>query len=220
MFLPQVTIVTDWFDKRLSFATGIAVCGSGFGMAIFALMSDWLIQEFTWRGAMLILASLMFLCVFFSATFREPPYKRAAKEKLQKEVSFKAAVKESLNFRVLGNPMFAYFVLINTIASLVYYVPLLLTSDRLIRLGLGNSRDGATLMVFFGLSNGVARTAFGYISDMRGVNRTIMYAIAVISMGIVVALTNMATALTHMQILYVGLGITEGKWPFAVLTRN
>src|SRR5699024_1465955 len=166
MFLPQVTIVTEWFDKRLSFATGIAVCGSGFGMAIFALMSDWLIHEFSWRGAMLILSAMMFLCVFFAATFRDPPYKQIANANSQKEFSIRSAIKETFNFRILSNPMFAYFVIINTIASLVYYVPLLLTHDRLVRLELGNSRDGAVLMVFFGISNGIARTLFGYISDM------------------------------------------------------
>ena len=211
IFLPQVTIVTEWFDKRLSFATGIAVCGSGFGMAIFALMSDWLIQEFNWRGAMLILAVMMFLCVLFSCTFRDPPYKRVANEKLRREASFKNAIRETFNFKILRNPIFAYFVIINSIASAAYYVPMLITTDRITRLKLGNTRDAAGLWVFFGISNGIARTVFGYISDMPGVNRTLLYAMAVFSMGVVMAFTNFASSLVQMQMLYIGLGITEGK---------
>lgn len=207
MFLPQVTIVAEWFDKRLSFATGIAVCGSGFGMAIFALVSEMLIDKFTWKIAMLILAGLMSTCVFFAWTFTEPPNKPKLKPK---EATFTNALKETFNFTILRNPLFVYFVILNFIGSSVYYVPLILTSDRMIRLGFGNRQNGASLMVFFGISNGIARTFFGYLSDFKGVNRTLLYGFGIILMGIVVALTTLASSLVHMQVLYVGLGITEG----------
>lgn len=212
MFLPQVTIVTDWFDKRLSFATGIAVCGSGFGMAIFALVSDHFIQYLNWKGAMLVLASLMSLCVFFALTFQDPPNKVALNAKMKKEATFKGAIKETFNFKILRNPFFAYFVAVNTLNSLVYYLPLILTSDRMIRLGFGVSRDGALLMVYFGFSNAFSRSFFGFISDLPGVNRTLLYGVSVTAMGVVVALTTFANSLIHMQLLYVGLGITEGQF--------
>lgn len=206
-----MTIVTDWFDKRLSFATGIAVCGSGFGMAIFALVSDHFIQYLNWKGAMLILAALMSLCILFALTFQDPPYKVALNAKVQKEATFRRAIKETFNFKILRNPFFAYFVAVNTLNSLVYYLPLILTSDRMIRLGFGNSRDGASLMVFFGLSNAFSRSFFGFMADLPGVNRTLLYGVSVTAMGVVVAVTTFASNLIHMQLLYVGLGITEGQ---------
>ncbi|KAJ6215728.1 hypothetical protein RDWZM_010228 [Blomia tropicalis] len=281
MFLPQVTIVTEWFDRRLAFATGIAVCGSGFGMAFFALISDWLIEMFAWRGAMLILAGTMALCAISSATFIEPPYKQWQRRR-QRQLPLKCSAKnknnvkktttttktidrsiminsinhtnldvktlplpssierisstnnkneknknkktktnnkatlihraigEALNFSVMKDRTFLYFVIANSIGSVVYYVPMLITTDRVVRSEMGNTRDGATLMVFFGLANGLSRTGFGYISDWKNINRVFLYSAAVMSMGIIVAGTNLANTLASMQLLYIAFGITEG----------
>ena len=210
MFLPQVTIITEWFDKRLAFATGIAVCGSGIGIAFFALLSDWLIEQYSWKEAMLILAVMIFLCIFFAATFTDSPYKREQQKIMIERKSFKNAMRQTFNFNILKEPLFLYFVIANSISSAVYYVPLILNSDRLIRLGFGNSRDGSMLMIFFGLANGMSRTFFGYISDISTMKRTFMYALSVITMGLVVGMTTLATNLSHMQFFYVAFGITEG----------
>lgn len=55
-FVAAVVIVAYYFDKRRSFATGLSVCGSGIGTFIFAPLTQYLIDEYGWRGATLILA--------------------------------------------------------------------------------------------------------------------------------------------------------------------
>lgn len=52
---------------------GIAVAGSGIGTFIFAPLTDWLIQEYSWRGALVIIGGLMLNFVVCGAIFRPLP---------------------------------------------------------------------------------------------------------------------------------------------------
>ncbi|OAD51996.1 Monocarboxylate transporter 12 [Eufriesea mexicana] len=57
-FVAAVVIVAYYFDKKRSFATGLSVCGSGIGTFIFAPVTQYLLDEYGWRGSTLILAGL------------------------------------------------------------------------------------------------------------------------------------------------------------------
>ncbi|CAG2164537.1 unnamed protein product [Oppiella nova] len=99
LYLPQVMIVTYWFDKRLSLATGIGVCGTGIGIAIFALLSDHLIETYGWKGAMLLLSGLMFSCIAFSSLFRKVDY-------MEEKSHLKTALTETFDFHILTDVVF------------------------------------------------------------------------------------------------------------------
>jgi MFS family permease len=60
-------------------ATGIAVCGSGLGTFLFAPLTEYLIYEYGWRGAMLIIAGLVLNCAILGALFRPVPTVRESK---------------------------------------------------------------------------------------------------------------------------------------------
>lgn len=49
-YVASVVIVAYYFDKKRSFATGLAVCGSGIGTFIFAPLIQLLLDEYGWRG--------------------------------------------------------------------------------------------------------------------------------------------------------------------------
>ena len=68
--------MTCYFEKYRSLATGIAVCGSGLGTFIFAPLSEYLITEYDWEGAMLIIAGLVLNCIVLGALFRPVPETR------------------------------------------------------------------------------------------------------------------------------------------------
>lgn len=70
IYLPAIVSVTTYFEKYRSLATGIAVCGSGFGTFIFAPLTEYLIKNYTWRGALLIIAGIVLNCILFGALFR------------------------------------------------------------------------------------------------------------------------------------------------------
>jgi len=68
--LPSVIAVSFYFEKRRSLATGIAVCGSGIGMFVYAPFLNALLTEYTWKGTLLIQAGILLNCIIFGSVFR------------------------------------------------------------------------------------------------------------------------------------------------------
>ncbi|XP_054270039.1 monocarboxylate transporter 4 isoform X2 [Macrosteles quadrilineatus] len=70
IYLPAVVCVGYYFETKRSLATGLAVCGSGFGTFVFAPVATTLLEMYEWRGAHLILAGLILNCAVFGALMR------------------------------------------------------------------------------------------------------------------------------------------------------
>lgn len=82
IYLPAVVAVGYYFEKKRSLATGIAVCGSGFGTFVIAPFATYLLTKFDdWRGANLILAGMILTCAIFGALMRPLTYPKKSKEK-------------------------------------------------------------------------------------------------------------------------------------------
>ena len=73
MYLPAIVIVGYYFERRRALATGIAVCGSGVGMFLMAPFSDFLLQQFGYKGALLIIGGLVFNGAICGALMRPLP---------------------------------------------------------------------------------------------------------------------------------------------------
>ncbi|VDM92411.1 unnamed protein product, partial [Onchocerca ochengi] len=69
MYCPAIVIVTMYFEKKRSMATGIAVCGAGVGTVLFAPICQELIK-FSWRTAFAVYAVIVLMCSLCGATFR------------------------------------------------------------------------------------------------------------------------------------------------------
>lgn len=70
IYVPSVITVGYYFEKWRALATGIALCGSGVGTFVFAPLSSMLIEQFGWRGALLVQAAIILLCALFGCIFR------------------------------------------------------------------------------------------------------------------------------------------------------
>ncbi|XP_020280359.1 monocarboxylate transporter 12 isoform X3 [Pseudomyrmex gracilis] len=81
IYLPAVVCVGYYFETKRSLATGIAVCGSGFGTFAFAPLATMLLETYSWKGANLILAGLIFNCAVFGALMRPLEYPKASSVK-------------------------------------------------------------------------------------------------------------------------------------------
>ncbi|XP_046542426.1 monocarboxylate transporter 12-like [Haliotis rubra] len=90
IYLPAIVSVANYFEKKRAFATGLAVCGSGFGTFILAPFTKWMIDEFGWKGTILIQAGLILNVIVCGALFRPLENKNKNQtdellEKLEKE---------------------------------------------------------------------------------------------------------------------------------------
>ena len=70
--------VGHYFKKKRALATGIAVCGSGIGGFVFAPLSQFLIQQYTWKGAMWVISAITLNGVVVAALLR--PIEHTAKK--------------------------------------------------------------------------------------------------------------------------------------------
>ncbi|XP_045199403.2 monocarboxylate transporter 12-like [Mercenaria mercenaria] len=93
IYLPAIVSVGYYFEEKRAFATGLAVCGSGLGAFIFNPFSKYLIDEFGWRGAILIEAGIILNCVLCGAMFR--PLEKPKGYKSDTDQTIKAPLKDS-----------------------------------------------------------------------------------------------------------------------------
>ncbi|XP_055602325.1 uncharacterized protein LOC129751075 isoform X2 [Uranotaenia lowii] len=83
IYLPAVVAVGYYFETKRSLATGIAVCGSGFGTFVFAPLANWLLANFDWKNSTLILAGIILNCAVFGAMMRPLTYPKEDKDKMK-----------------------------------------------------------------------------------------------------------------------------------------
>lgn len=69
-YFNSTVIVANYFNKRRALATGIAECGAGAGTLIFAPFVQYLVSDYGWRGAMLILSAVVGNIVVCGALYR------------------------------------------------------------------------------------------------------------------------------------------------------
>jgi MFS family permease len=62
-FVPVLSTVPRWFDKRVGTATGITMAGFGFGGIISPFLAQWLIPSYGWRQSFIILGVITFILV-------------------------------------------------------------------------------------------------------------------------------------------------------------
>ena len=70
LYLPPIVTVGHYFKKKRALATGIAVCGSGIGGFVFAPLSEFLIETYTWKGAMWVISAICLNGVVVAAFLR------------------------------------------------------------------------------------------------------------------------------------------------------
>ena len=72
VFLPSVVIVNSYFHHKRGLANGIITSGSGAGLLVLAQLVNYLLEEFSLDGALLVLAGVLLNTCVFSSVYRPP----------------------------------------------------------------------------------------------------------------------------------------------------
>nr|XP_004653074.2 monocarboxylate transporter 12 [Jaculus jaculus]XP_044997814.1 monocarboxylate transporter 12 [Jaculus jaculus]XP_044997815.1 monocarboxylate transporter 12 [Jaculus jaculus]XP_044997816.1 monocarboxylate transporter 12 [Jaculus jaculus]XP_044997817.1 monocarboxylate transporter 12 [Jaculus jaculus]XP_044997818.1 monocarboxylate transporter 12 [Jaculus jaculus]XP_044997819.1 monocarboxylate transporter 12 [Jaculus jaculus]XP_044997820.1 monocarboxylate transporter 12 [Jaculus jaculus] len=190
-YSPAIAMVGKYFSKRKALAYGIAMSGSGIGTFILAPVVQLLIEQFSWRGALLILGGFVLnLCVCGALmrpiTLKEdhagpenqgcrrqradgartPCYAPLAEERAQRGLR-RALQRE---YRFLQEPDFAVlavsvlFMAYGCSPLFVYLVPYALS------VGVSH-QQAAFLMSTLGVIDIVGNITFGWLTDRRCLKR-------------------------------------------------
>lgn len=206
IYLPRLDCITQYWDKKRPFVTGIAICGSGIGTFIFAPLTDWLLSTTNWQTALLILGGICHSNCIFALLFKPlPKYKYATEmtevcesEPLQvveneennlttKDDITKEAGTMKEMIMLLRNWVFMMFAVSNFLTSLGYPIPYAFVPDNAKHLGL-HPTQGSFLVGLIGISNTGARFILGIISQK--LNRLFLYNTCLVICGVSMALTN------------------------------
>ena len=189
VFVGSVVAVQTYFDKKRSLATGIAVAGTGAGVFIMAPLIQYLIEEYTWRGALLLEAGFLLNLLPFALLLR--PLPKTKQEILQKKdeqkdkwLNIRNRIIESMNFKVLlTDGCFLLFIVAAVIAYCGHMVPFFYLPDRAMLLGIDPFK-ASFLISIIGISNTVSRIGVGYIADRPFVNRPMVFSATVSLAGL------------------------------------
>eukprot|EP00092_Neocalanus_flemingeri_P015389 GFUD01016653.1.p1 GENE.GFUD01016653.1~~GFUD01016653.1.p1 ORF type:complete len:482 (+),score=112.50 GFUD01016653.1:255-1700(+) len=196
IYLPRVDCITQYFDKKRPFVTGIAICGSGIGTFLFAPLTEWLLEHTNWKIALLILSGICLINCGFALLFKPLPVCQEKEkdvcevmldhEEDDKDKSVNKDTFKEMNL-LLRNWVFMVFAASNFLTSLGYPIPYTFVPDNARQTGLTGGQ-GSFLVGLIGISNTVARLLLGIASQK--LHRLYLYNTCLVICGLAMALTN------------------------------
>ncbi|XP_066279002.1 monocarboxylate transporter 13-like [Branchiostoma lanceolatum] len=235
-YSPSLAMVGKYFHKRHATANGIAISGTGVSMFILSPLFQFLIDEFGWKGALLIFAAIALNGCVCGALLRPLHLKDAGKaEKAENEdaenedssktckaiVPFCQKVLKMFDMTLLKSPPFLVYSLSLfglTLGNSIIFVHLVAHAQ-----GLGVEKtQAAFLPSILGIIEAVARPISGWLSDRLPVRKLYFYMVGCVGLGICnIAIPHAQTyaALVACMVFY---GISSGIfYPLiAVLVRK
>lgn len=177
IFVPISTTIPKWYAARRNLISGIVLAGMGAGTFIVAPIADWLITNYQWRWAYVVIGAA-FIIVIVAATqfFKKSPSpavtvpdnQSAVIKRLPRPPARNYTFSEALHTKQLWlvfTMMFCFgFPLVSVT---VHIVP------NIIHLNI-SAAEGAAVMSISGLTSIVGRVAFGYIGDRIGPRQTFL----------------------------------------------
>ncbi|XP_062850342.1 monocarboxylate transporter 13 [Trichomycterus rosablanca] len=173
VFTPTVASVMQYFSTRRSLAMGLGFTGVGLSSFAFSPLFQYLVQEYAWRGALLILGGLSLNLVAAGALIRPlRPCKVVEKTKTSKKsngcMSFLSRICEYFELSLLSHQGFLTYSVAVTFFNAGYFIPYvhLVAHSRL----LGFSEFQAAFVISStGATDIVGRVVSGWASDLRRV---------------------------------------------------
>jgi len=175
MFVVMMSTVSRWFDKKRGLALGIASSGVGLGIMVMAPFATFLISNFDWRMAFIIIGVITWLIVFpLSRLLKKDPYEIGALpdglDSLSKDIKNKEESIQPADFSLLQTLRTKTFWLI-TFVWLFLASNMFLVFTHLVPhvtdIGFSAGEAAAVLSLVGGLSV-VGRVLMGTVSDRIG----------------------------------------------------
>lgn len=170
-YVPMVATVGAWFDKRRTAALGVAVAGIGVGTLVGAPLADWLVDDFGWRDAYVMMgvgATALMLIAALGA--RRPP--RADTADALPSLS-----------SLISNSRFVALYAAMLLFTAVLFVPFVYLDDYLEGYG---SSGGALLIGIIGAMSVIGRLGFGAVGTRVSLMRLYQFSFTTAALSFVI----------------------------------
>jgi len=170
MYVPAVVAVGQYFSRRLSFATGLCVTGSGVGTFVFAPIASALVQWAGWRGCNRVMAGVCSLGFIFGLAL-------APRAKKQTSRRTDDGSSEGGMLKVLKSPALLLVMAGNVPAPMAVYITYTYLPS--MAQSLGFSLAHASLLIsVVGVTNTIGRICSGWVTDLPKVSALVITIIA------------------------------------------
>lgn len=180
MYVPLVSTIARWFNKRRGLMTGISIAGIGFGIGVVPAFASQLIVSFNWRTSLLIVGIVcLILVALLAQLLRSRPDSTPLPDNVRKtgtktpgpvkEFSFNEAFKTG-QFWMIFVAWFFYGSFFQV--SIVHIVPY--ATD----IGM-STLAAATILTTIGLVGTFGRVSLGFIGDRLGNKTTVFIGFAI-----------------------------------------
>jgi len=230
MYVPAVTAVGYWFEKRRSLVTGISTCGSGFGTIVFAPVVTNLESALGWQWCNRIVASFCLACTILGATMKPVPMPSKdeensiteIKENIKKDRENVTLIKESTNseeeekesgyLAVIKNVPFLCVMLANLPAVMGLYIPYMFLPGISQQRGLTED-ESALLISLIGFFNTGGRIVSGAITDHPKIDALFLTTVTIFLGSLCPALMTLCHTFWSYAIVCIMFGLFLSAWP-------
>ncbi|CAG9953772.1 unnamed protein product [Clonostachys rosea f. rosea IK726] len=155
LFIPTAAVVPQWFAKKRSLASGIAVSGAGLGGAVYSLAAAAIIRNLSLEYAFRILGILAFVINTTCVILIKDRNKAIGSDQEAFKISLFKRGEYLLLIGFSAFTMLGYFVLVFSLANYAS------------EMGLSPSQ-GALIPALFNIGQAIGRPIVGYFSDTVG----------------------------------------------------
>ncbi|XP_070567930.1 monocarboxylate transporter 10-like [Ptychodera flava] len=212
VYTPSLVILSQYFDKRLGRANGVATAGSG----VFTIFIPILMRQTSMKlglyHTLRIISLLVFLLILCALTFKTPEHPPGSHETEDCDNAEAKKIK-FINPHIWKLRNYRLWCLAIPIASLGYFVPFFHLINY-VRILLPDAH-GTILIVLLGATSLIGRYLFGHISDYprvkKIVNRVELQQLSMIAIGLFSMLV--PTLVLHFSALAVAIlvmGLFDG----------
>ncbi|KAI4904469.1 hypothetical protein NFI96_015126, partial [Prochilodus magdalenae] len=226
---PTVAMLGCYFEKRRPMANALASAGECIITFLFTPFFQLLVNEYSWRGAMLVLGAVQLNLCVCGALLRplsDLTEKRPAEgDSLQLEgmsqphtdpqetssrpKNLRSKVLHYVDYTLIGNPHFMVYSMFGVFAALGFFAPALFLVPYARSQGIEEYQAAALMSISAALDLS-GRLLFGWVANLRLVKTINQLTMTVVLLGVVLLLCPLATTFTQLAAFSATYGLVFG----------
>jgi MFS family permease len=217
LYAPLTATTTRWFTRHRSLAVALVSAGLGLGSTTTAPLARWIITNYDWRTAMLVIGDLSWLFIIPAALLvREPPAASAAR---RAEVTTGGDGRELTVAQALRTPQFAALAVTYFACCATHSGPIFHMVTHAIDQGVP-AMAAATVLSVAGLASLSGKIVCGLVADRVGAKRVLVTGLAI--QAVAVSFYLVTRELSHFYAVGLMFGFAYGGvMPlYAILVRE
>ena len=217
LYAPLTATTTRWFTRHRSLAVALVSAGLGLGSTTTAPLARWIITNYDWRTAMLVIGDLAWLVIIPTALLvREPPATATAGGP---DVATGADGRELTVAQALRTPQFAVIAFTYFACCAAHSGPIFHMVTHAIDHGVA-AMAAATVLSAAGLASLSGKIMCGLVADRVGAKRVLVAGLAL--QAVAISLYLVTRELAHFYAVALMFGFAYGGvMPlYAILVRE